>query len=214
MAKVIGLRLSAPSPHNKRQTGLLLRSKLKPPAGHHWQANEFTDHGTQTAEGQRLLHRGEHVFFPIALDEDHPVGIKPCLSKCGEEQIRPCQTPDDLTLGACGDTRDEKGRRRTVNGSSASASEFVQCAASKSSTWEHLVDLGDAERQTCRLLRPPSLETGDPLTQICYDVLARSRHRPRKSSRFVLGKANSFMPFSLMRFTFCSDSGRESSSPK
>lgn len=204
MAKVISLRLSAPSADNKRQASLLLRGKLKPPAGHHRKADEFTDHGTQTAVGQRLLHGGEHVFFPIALDEDHPVGIKPRLGKCGEEQIRPCQTPDDLTLGACGYTRDEQGRRRTVNGTNTSASEFVQCAASKSSTREHLVDLGDAERQTCRLLRPPSLETGDPLTQIRYDVLAPSRHRSRKSSRFVLGKANSFMPFSLMKFTFCS----------
>jgi hypothetical protein len=188
LPKVTSLGLSAPSAHNKRQASLLLRSKLKPPAGHHRKADEFTDHGTQTAVGQRLLHGGKHVFFPIALDEDHPVGIKPCLRKCGEKQIRPCQTPDDLTLGACGDTRDEQGSRRTVDGSGTSASEFVQCAASKSTTWQHLVDLGDAERQTCGLLRPPSLETGNAITQIGYDVLARSRHRSRKSSRFVLSK--------------------------
>jgi len=188
LAKVIRLRLSTPSADDKRQASLLFRSKLKPPAGHHWKANEFTDHGTQSAVGQRLLHGGEHVFFPIALDEDHPVGIKPCLRECGEEQIRPCQTPDDLTLGACCDPCDEQGSRRTIDGSGASAGEFVQCAASKSTTWQHLVDLGDAEWQTCRLLRPPTLKTGNAITQIRYDVLARSRHRSRKSSRFVLSK--------------------------
>jgi len=188
LAKVIGLCLPAPSPHNKRQTGLLLRSKLKPPAGHHRKADEFTDHGTQTAVGQRLLHGGKHVFFPIALDEDHPVGIKPRLSECREKQIRPCQTPDDLTFGACGDTRDEQGSRSTIDGSGTTTGEFVQCAASKSSTWQHLVDLGDAEWQTCGLLRPPSLEISDAITQIRYDVLARSRHRSRKTSRFVLGE--------------------------
>lgn len=188
MPEVIGLRLPAPSAHNKRQASLLLRCKLKPPAGHHRKADEFTDHGTQTAVGQRLLHGGEHVFFPIALDEDHPVGIKPCLRECGEEQIRPCQTPDDLTFGAGSNTRDEQGSRRTINRSGTTAGEFMQCAASKSTTWQHLVDLGDAERQTCGLLRPPSLKTGDAITQIRYDVLARSRHRSRKSSRFVLSK--------------------------
>lgn len=188
MAKVIRLRLSAPSAHNKRQASLLLRSKLKPPAGHHRKADEFTDHGTQTTVGQRLLHGGEHVFFPIAFDEDHPVGIKPCLRECGEEQIRPCQTPDDLTLGACGNPCDEQGSRRTIDGSGTTAGEFVQRAASKSTTWQHLVDLSDAEWQTCGLLRPPSLKTGDAITQVRYDVLARSRHRSRKSSRFVLSK--------------------------
>ncbi len=146
MAKVIGLRLPAPSAHNKRQASLLLRSKLKPPAGHHRKPDEFTDHGTQTAVGQRLLHGGKHVFLTVALDEDHPVGIKPCLSKCREEQIRPCQTPDDLALGACGDPCNEQGSRRTIDGSGTTAGEFVQCAASKSTTLQHLVDLGDAER--------------------------------------------------------------------
>lgn len=188
MAKVVRLCLPAPSAHNQRQASLLLGGKLKPPAGHHWKADEFTDHGTQTAVGQRLLHGGEHVFFPIALDEDHPVGIKPCLSKCGEKQIRPCQTPDDLALGARGDPCDEQGSRRTVDGSGTTAGEFVQCAASKSATWQHMVDLGDAEWQTCGLPRPPSLKTGNAITQIRYDVLARSRHRSRKSSRFVLSK--------------------------
>lgn len=104
------------------------------------------------------------------------------MRECRKEQIRPCQTPDDPAFGAGGNACHEQGRRRAIYGSGAPASEFVNRTSGKTAAWKHRVDRAHPERQTLSLLRDHTFQRGDAITQIRYDMLARSSHRSRNPS--------------------------------
>ena len=54
------------------------------------------DHGSKPTEGKPLLHRGQHLLFPIALAKDHTVWMEPCLGDSREKQVRPRHAPEHL----------------------------------------------------------------------------------------------------------------------
>ncbi|CUX06753.1 hypothetical protein AGR1B_pa0043 [Agrobacterium fabacearum S56] len=58
----------------------------------------------------------------------------------------------------------------------------MKSASGETTSWQHRVDCAYPERQTLSLLGHDAFQRGDAITQIRYDMLARSSHRSRNPS--------------------------------
>ncbi len=152
LSKIIRLGLSPPSPDRERHCPCFLGRQLQPAGTDHRKADEFADDSAKAAEGQALLHIGEHVLFLVGFDKYHPVGMNADLSERRKKQVRSRQAPNDRALGARGDTGHTKGRRCPIDSPCSAARKFMQGTERQPASWQNRIDLRHAERH--RASRP------------------------------------------------------------
>jgi hypothetical protein len=179
LPEIRSLGLPPPPPHDQPHRPCFFRDKLQPPRCCHRKTDDFTDNGAQATETQPLLHRRQHILFPVGFGEDHSVGIKARLRKCGEKQVGTRHAPEDLTLRACRNTRDAKSRGGTIDCPRPAAGELVQRAIGKASARKYSVDLRNSKGKTAALACRAALQRGDALAQIGNDPFAGSSYRSR-----------------------------------
>lgn len=75
---------------------------------------------------QAFLERGHQGFFVPGLEKNDAIGIKPGLDQGRREQVGTCETPQDRTLGACGNAGGEQGGRRAADGVGLEAGDLMQ----------------------------------------------------------------------------------------
>lgn len=89
--------------------------------------------------------------------------MKPGLSQCREEQIRPCETPDDLAFGACSNPSCKQCCCSSVDRAGPAAGKFVESALRQPAARQDRVDLLHAERQAAGLFGAFSFNRRDAL---------------------------------------------------
>lgn len=85
---------------------------------------------------QSFLHAGEHSLIVARFEIDHAVTCETCLSDGRSEQVRACDAPKDLALGAGSEARAERGGRRPIDRPVTAAGYFMQRAECKASARE------------------------------------------------------------------------------
>ena len=143
-----------------------LRGELQAPGGDHAQLGDFCDYPSESPMPQAVFKAGQKRRLPLRLHIDHPVGIKSGLSKSGSEEIRPGQTPDDVSCTARHDAGDEESRRCCMQRSRSPSGDLVKSAERQPALWKAPIDFGNAKRQDagCALSDRPN--PGDPGAQV------------------------------------------------
>ena len=147
LSKIGGLGLAPPAPKGDADRPGAFSRELQAPGGGHGKTGDLADDGAQPAMSEAFLHAGEDRLVVACLDVDHAIRRQSCLRERRREEIRACDTPQDLARRPRGDAAGEQGGGRTVDGTKSAARNFMKSATRQASARESRVDLGNSERK-------------------------------------------------------------------
>jgi hypothetical protein len=147
LSEIRRLSLSPPPAHRDCNRPGGFRRERKPTRRRHRKACDLGDHGTESAVANTFLETRQHRFLVAGIDVDDAVRSETDLCQCRRKKILPGDAPEDFALGARSNARREDGCRCAIDGSVATAGNFVKRPERQPAARKPAVDRLDAEWQ-------------------------------------------------------------------